>query len=151
MTIKSLNEVEIEKYKYNIINLLKYSYSISFPDNNINDDYYSNKIEKLINFKKDGNTYINALFVENKVVGFIWFFTKNNVKPNIVHINHFVVDKKHQGKKYGQILFNSVKDFPFENKIDKMELIVSSTNKIALDFYIKNGFIQSRIILEKEI
>ena len=66
------------------------------------------------------------------LIGYICYF---HVKDE-VEIIKLGIMKSHQGKNYGSYLIQKIKSLP----IKKIFIEVSCFNKIAINFYIKNGF-----------
>ena len=66
------------------------------------------------------------------LIGYICYF---HVKDE-VEIIKLGIMKSHQGKNYGSYLIQKIKSLP----IKKIFIEVSCLNKIAINFYFKNGF-----------
>ena len=66
------------------------------------------------------------------LIGYICYF---HVKDE-VEIIKLGIMKSHQGENYGSYLIQKIKSLP----IKKIFIEVSCLNKIAINFYIKNGF-----------
>ena len=66
------------------------------------------------------------------VIGYVCFFQVND-EVEIIKIG---IIKSHQGKSYGSYLIKNIKKLP----IKKIFLEVSCLNKMAIKFYMKNGF-----------
>ena len=96
--------------------------------------------------------YEIILVIENneKIVGYIKF--KYKIKePKAIWIDELVIDSNHKKKGYGKRLIEEVTLFAEKNNCKRIELNCWSFNEDALKFYEKIGFIQQRIIFEKEV
>src|SRR5699024_5308942 len=85
----------------------------------------------------------------DKIIGFVWFFIKNNTFPKTIHVNHFVVSEEFRGKGLGKDLWEKVEEFAINNDIEDIELLVSKNNENAVNFYLKSNFEIERFVMKK--
>lgn len=146
-----LSSEDIETYKFNIINLMKQSYSISFPKEKNNQQDFEKRIISLKNYINNEQAVVYGAMENNKVIGFIWFFYKIVQDKNIVHVNHFVIDEKYRGAGIGKQLWLRLEQYGTAKKIDEIELMVTKNNYEALKFYEKKDFEVERLIMKKRL
>ena len=74
-----------------------------------------------------------------------------NKATNSIWIDEIIIDNDYKKKGYGKKLIMEVAKFAEKNNCKRIELNCWSFNRDALKFYEKIGFIQQRIIFEKEV
>ena len=104
----------------------------------------------LINTLKSTEEIILVIEINNIIIGYVKF--KYNTKATkFIWIDEIVIDNDYKKKGYGKTLITEVTKFAKENNCKRIELNCWSFNKDALRFYEKIGFVQQRIIFEKEV
>ena len=84
------------------------------------------------------------------IIGYVKFKYKTKATKSI-WIDEIIIDNDYKKKGYGKTLITEVTKFAKENKCKRIELNCWSFNEDALKFYEKIGFVQQRIIFEKEV
>lgn len=148
MKITELKSQEIDIYKDSIVDLLHQSFTQSFPGKSINLIELYERLEKLKEYLLADNTRFFCVIEQENIIGFIWFFIKNN---ETIHVNHFSIDKDYRRKGVGQRLIKSVESFAYENQINEIELLVTISNEDAIRFYKNNDFVSERLIMKKRL
>ena len=104
----------------------------------------------LINDLKSTEEIILVIEINNIIIGYVKF--KYNTKATkFIWIDEIVIDNDYKKKGYGKTLITEVTKFAKENNCKRIELNCWSFNEDALKFYEKIGFVQQRIIFEKEV
>ena len=104
----------------------------------------------LINTLKSTEEIILVIEINNIIIGYVKF--KYNTKATkFIWIDEIVIDNDYKKKGYGKTLITEVTKFAKENNCKRIELNCWSFNEDALRFYEKIGFVQQRIIFEKEV
>lgn len=149
MQIKRIDKAIAEKYSDRIIELLDEVLDIN---NVVVDKNYSlNLVSEMGKFIDDGSAYIVGAFDDEKLIGFIWCYRRIFNQEERLHIYHFIVDKTCRGAGVGQQLINTAFTYAQENNISKIDLMATSSNKQALNFYYKNKFVDERLLLSRGI
>lgn len=148
MKISELKSQEIDIYKDSIIDLLHQSFMQSFPGISIKLKELYERLEKLKDYLLTDNTKFFCVIEQENIIGFIWFFIKNN---ETIHVNHFSIDKNYRRKGIGKSLIKSVECFAYENQINEIELFVTTSNEDAIMFYKNNDFETERLIMKKRL
>jgi ribosomal-protein-alanine N-acetyltransferase len=79
--------------------------------------------------------------IDNQIIGFINY----DIMYDTSEIEYIYVDKKYRNNKIGYYLLKkAIEEIDFHN-IKKITLEVKTTNKVAIQFYKKNGFEQVAI------
>lgn len=98
----------------------------------------------LLKIKSDSSKYI--LIIEDEIndvtelVGTCSILIEQKIIHDygiVAHIEDFIIDDKHRGKKYGSVLLKEVIDIA--KNLDCYKIILNCKDEIK-DFYIKNGF-----------
>ena len=104
----------------------------------------------LINVLKSSDEIILVIEINDIIIGYVKF--KYNTKATkSIWIDEIIIDNNYKKKGYGKILITEVTKFAEKNNCKRIELNCWSFNGDALKFYEKIGFIQQRIIFEKEV
>lgn len=110
-------------------------------------DYFSNLIE---------NQFVYLAEVENKVIGYIigTIFPEDsitNYKGKSAEIDNIYIDEDYRnsgiGTKFEELFVNWCK----KNNVKRIFTTTEISNKIAIDFYKKNGFKEKSTILTKKL
>lgn len=151
MNVFRLEKEDVDNYKADIIIMLKQSFAKSFPESNIDDDYYYNRIDTLKEYIKEDKATVYATTNGTGLSGFIWFYPKDNVDGRVLHIVHFVVHDKCRRRGIGIKLLEKAEEFAFNKKIQHIELIVTNDNVDAVNFYRKRDFQVKRFVMKKRL
>lgn len=100
---------------------------------------------------QDGTAIIIGAIQEEKLNGFIWGYLRKSDEKARAHINYFVVNKDIRGQGIGQGLIREFYKEIEEKNINEIELMVTCSNKRAMNFYEKQGFNEERVLLWKRL
>lgn len=154
---RKMNEIELKEFDIEAVN--KYKEQIKcylkdiFDENVISND--NNKIEKIMEemkqFIEDKSAIIIGAFKKERLLGFIWGYKTSINDKNRIHINYFVVDGKCRKQGIGSQLIEKIYKIAKEMQIQEVELMVTTKNATAVNFYKKQGFEEERVKLCKRI
>lgn len=134
--MKKISYRKIEKEEFNKLKRL-------FPSNDKLWIDYRNKRIKQIE-KREADIFI--IEVDKKIIGEITVNYKSNklqtetIPNKRVYLETFRIDKKHQGKGWGQKLINYCIHYLEEQGYTEFTIGVEENNKIAKHIYFKLGF-----------
>ena len=154
---RNMNEIELKEFAIETVNKYKEELKLYLKDvldeNGISND--NNKIEKIMEemkqFIEDKSAIIIGAFQKEKLLGFIWGYKTSTNDKNRIHINYFVVDEKCRKQGIGSQLIKKIYEIAKEMKIQEVELMVTTKNATAVNFYKKQGFEEERVKLCKRI
>ncbi len=127
-----INILSKEFAKSNISDLIRISKEIPFE--------YWEKEHFLFDLSKKWDYSLVAVNeITQKVLGFIICSQKEEFS---IHIHKFAVEKESQSKKIGYILLEKLEKECYSTQIRKITLKVHVSNIRAINFYLKNGFVQ---------
>ena len=91
-----------------------------------------------LNFRYDSNPYERMFCYKknNKIIGFISY----SIIYERAELNYIVVDEKYRRKGIAQKLLDFALDDLKNNMVENFSLEVNVNNKVAIKFYLKNGF-----------
>src|SRR5699024_159111 len=118
MKVTQLTVNDIDNHNLDIKEMLKQSFEISFPKSNFDIEYFSSKLKDLRKYIVNETGIIFGCKNNDKIIGFVWFFIKNNTFPKTIHVNHFVVSEEFRGKGLGKDLWEKVEEFAINNDIE---------------------------------
>jgi GNAT superfamily N-acetyltransferase len=116
-----------------------------FPD--LDEDGKKHEFEKMFN---DSEKNIIVVEDNNIIVGFIEFVIRDK-KTKSLWIDELFVNSDYRRKGYGKALMDYVDQFAKENNCQRVEFNCWKFNDNAIKFYNKLGYLEQRIIYEKNI
>lgn len=140
---------DIEKYKIDIMTMLKQSYGKSFPTKSIDTESLLQRVESLKLYISENKAVVYGSKIDLSLAGFIWFFEKDSLNKKIIHINSFVVHEDFRRQGVGRALWIEVEKYVNQKGIPEIELIVTKENEDAVDFYKKRNFEVERLVMKK--
>ena len=147
MYIKKLNNDGIKQYKVSLNKCI--SQLISHEEESKERENKTIKIyENMLKYTQDGTAIILGAVNDSELLGFIWAYKINNITA---HINYFCVSSDNRNCGLGSLLLKEIEREIIKNyaEIKQIELLVYATNAGAINFYEKNGYLQSSLIDEK--
>lgn len=120
-------------------------------DDNINENivinnYYENYIYK-------GNTCLLFALIDNKIVGYIYGFIKNDgntVMNKVALLDALYVDIEYRKLGVATTLINEFKNW-FKDKANSIEVNVCYQNESAVKLYKKHNFIGTKMTMECDL
>lgn len=151
MQVIQLTSDSVTKYEYSIKSLLRIGYMASF-NAMPTPRYVDEKIAKLHCFLQDGSAIVLGIEEDDhKLAGYLWAFSHNTVHGLRLHVQHLAVMPQYQGQGMGKLLIEKLDEIAQGRNIREIELIVSSDNQSAVDFYTKREFAVERYIMTKRV
>lgn len=147
--------MKLERVNISLFNKYKEDfkkYILFVLEENFNGDltYEANRsIENMESFINDESAYVIGAFDEEKLVGFIWAYKKMFNKKEKIHISYLFVDSNFRRQGIATKLFECIVEYAHDNNIKELDLMVTSDNKNAINFYEKLGFSIERLNLCK--
>lgn len=151
MEVIKLSIRDIDRHKLDIVDMLRQSHEISFPDDMCDYDYHVNRVKKLKTYIKNDKAIALAIRQNTKLVALVWFFEKTILGKNVLHVNHFVVDEIYRGIGLGRLLIEEVHKHGESKNISQVELLATKNNIEAVRFYEKNGYDIERFLMVKRL
>lgn len=146
--IKTETHKYFKKNRQLVIELIKESMKISFPNDVITGKKIDNRYEKMIHHLENGSGKVIVVEDGNILLGYLWYFTINK---NRIHINQIVINEKNRGQGLGSKLLEKLYQEAKSNRISEIELNVTKANEMAVAFYEKEKFEVERILLKRDI
>lgn len=116
----------------------------------LKDSFYSKtvssetKIEELAKKFSENAEFFIASQDEN-ILGFISFYC-NDFCSKTAYISMIIIDKNYQGKGLGKVLLKTAVDYCKTQEMKCVKLEVACSNKNAIEFYEKFGFVRTEKI-----
>lgn len=128
---------------------------------NMTDYHYADKIptpeemearfDQLLNYLKDGQAFFLAAIEKEELVGFIWLYQRPFLDYKRLIINSFFVNDTWRSRGIGTQLVNAAEQLAQTEGCREMATHYSVENPRAGHFYEKNGFLEKRVEVVKEI
>lgn len=149
---KSLDKEKIDFFQKDLIELFTNSFNSSFPNEKFEDEFIIQKVEQCLSFYDKGEAVVICAIDTNtnRIVGFIYFYEKDEREKTIIHLNHIAVKPDWQKQGIATELINRMEKYAKENKISKISLDVTLENKSAVLLYKKLHFKEIRMHMEKD-
>jgi ribosomal protein S18 acetylase RimI-like enzyme len=145
ITIQQITSEKVITDRQEIIDLLKENLQVNIPEMKNIEIYVLEKLDQLVEFLKEKKAFVLGAYYQKTLIGFVWGY---KMEGNIIHISHLVVNRFFRGKGIGSNLLNAFeKNFGANMNIS---IIASTVNTKAIDFYIKHGYEEKRVYLEKK-
>ncbi|MGL5098620.1 MAG: GNAT family N-acetyltransferase [Fusobacteriaceae bacterium] len=87
----------------------------------------------------------------DKLLGMCWYFFREESGEKICHISQMAVVKEHQGMGISTKFLSALEKICSEKGVKKIDLNVGAINKLGIDFYKKNNFLEERILMKKQL
>ena len=107
--------------------------------------------QKMLYYTRDHSAIIIGAFQKHNLLGFIWAYKREVFHEERYHVNHVVVHPEFRSFGIGSKLLDCIKEIAIENKIEKIELIVTASNDKVRSMYDKLGYKAERISLCKQL
>lgn len=105
----------------------------------------------LIRYAEDGSAIIYCVFQENVIVGLLWAYRRSFMGALRIHVDEFVVSPACRGKGVGRLLMDALEKDAAAEKITEIDLLVSAASESGVAFYQRNGFVNERFWMKKNV
>lgn len=123
----------------------------SFPETPILDEeYHKQKLEKAMKRKFD---ILKVALLDDEIVGWLWLRTENdrNTSEKFGYIKSIIIKPKHRRQGFGKRLLEAAKYFFLSKGINRIDLIVSASNRNAFLFFEEVGFEREHSTMRKKL
>ncbi len=151
MEIFRLSTDDVDKHRVELELMLRQVYSESFPDTEIYDGLYSERIEALKAYMSEDRAIVYGAREGSHLVGFIWIFESDGFDGKTIHINYIVVQSGSRGYGIGRRLLDEVENHAERRGIRQIELLVTCSNERAVGVFKRQGFGVERFMMKKRI
>ncbi|PAM96782.1 hypothetical protein B4N84_00440, partial [Flavobacterium sp. IR1] len=77
-----------------LIDLLEDNLKINFPNMSNLTKYAINGYDDMLRFKKDNSAILIGAFDKERIIGFLWAYTREILGESRIHIGHIVVNSE---------------------------------------------------------
>lgn len=151
LKIVRLYSDSFNEYRNDICRMLKESSQFSFPDVSFDDTYYVDRLNRIENYVHESSAIIFLALIDNQVVGWLWCHEIIRIKEKRIHIANITVDQQYRKHGIGQALLSMAEEYALDNEYLGIDLLVTATNKSAIDFYSHHGYETERLQLKKNL
>lgn len=148
MIFKKCDESDIRNNQQAFSDLFISVYHVNFPDGEFTNNFGYERVQDILGYIEDKSAIVYGAFEDDRLAGFIWGYTRRISEEIRIHVPVLVVNKQHQRKGVARRLMEMMKSYCHDNSIFTIEVMVSSTNNDALEYYEKVGFKETRKLLE---
>jgi ribosomal protein S18 acetylase RimI-like enzyme len=149
--VRLISVEDLIKNKNFLIALLKDNLKINFPNTSNLTKYAINSYDDMLRFKKGNSAILIGAFDKEKIIGFLWAYTREILGEKRVHIGHIVVNSEVRSGGIGSKLLECLEDYSFHENIKKIDLMTTFENEKTMNFYKAKGYSMVRVQLEKEL
>lgn len=149
--VRLISVEELIENKNFMIDLLEDNLKINFPNMSNLTKYALNGYDDMLRFKRDNSAILIGAFDNERIIGFIWAYTREILGERRIHIGHIVVSSEVRSGGIGSKLLKCLEDYSIRENIKKIDLMTTFENEKTMKFYKANGFSIVRVQLEKEL
>ncbi|MDF0727056.1 GNAT family N-acetyltransferase [Cytobacillus sp. S13-E01] len=149
--VRLISVEDLVENKIFLINLLEDNLKINFPNMSNLTEYAINGYDDMLRFKKDNSAILIGAFDKEKIIGFLWAYTREILSERRIHIGHIVVNSEVRSGGIGSKLLKCLEDYSIRVNIKKIDLMTTLENEKTMKFYKENGYSIVRVQLEKEL
>jgi ribosomal protein S18 acetylase RimI-like enzyme len=117
----------------------------------IREVWVNEKYNNLLTFSADKSAIILSVIDNDKLLGFLWAYQREESSISRVHITEFVVHEDYQHLGIGTSLLSAIEKEARKKEIHRLELLCEPKNNNALSFYTKNNFRIIKFKMEKKL
>jgi ribosomal protein S18 acetylase RimI-like enzyme len=150
MILRKLDSNDVQNYKNEFVSLLQEVYSINFSDFSNVDNKAEETFKRIYQYSLDGSAILFGVIHET-LIGFVWAYVRDVLGEKRIHVDEFVIANTYRGSGLGTSLQQFLEDIAKEIGIEKLELMVTDSNEHAVSFYLKNGYVTKRSLMEKDL
>ena len=134
-----------------IAELFNSSVRINFPDAEVDETYGTVKCGEVETFLGDGSAIVFAAIEGEKLAGWVWCHQIHRLDGFRIHIAEISVAEEWYRRGIGSKLLEEVERYAAENEYHAIDLLVTSSNISAVNFYEKANFKPERYLMKKNI
>lgn len=149
MDVRELQYEDVIDFEENISSYIAICFESTYKK--YSEELVKEKIRSLRTNLKLDRAYSFGAFENGAMVGFLWAYQITSPEGASFHVAYIAVDAFARGKGVGRRLLSVAEDKAMKLGINNIELIVSTRNKKAIQFYTKDGYLEERYILKKKL
>lgn len=134
-----------------ITELFNCSVLINFPDAEVDKNYGMNKCREVDSYLENGSAIVYAAIEGEKLAGWVWCHQIHRLDGLRIHIAEIAVAEEWHRHGIGSKLIEKVEQYASENGYQVVELLVTTSNLSAVNFYEKADFKPERYLMKKTI
>ncbi len=150
MEIVQLYQPEVAEYRETLVSLMRLCVTANFSYS-VADDFYSKKLDGLEQYLLEEKAYLFVAREDGDVGAFLWACELNTAFGRKFHVLYFAVLPEYQGHGLGALLLKRAEEQAKALNIPQIELMVTSQNLKAVEFYVHQSYQTERLILTKKI
>lgn len=151
MQIIRISHDNFSLWKDRIAELFNSSVRINFPDAEVEKTYGMVKCEEVEKYLEEGSAIVFAAIEDEKLAGWVWCHQIHRLDGMRIHIAEIAVAEEWHRRGIGSKLIKEVEHYAVENKFHAIDLLVTSSNRSAVNFYEKADFKPERYLMKKII
>jgi ribosomal protein S18 acetylase RimI-like enzyme len=149
--VRLISVEDLIENKSFLIDLLEDNLKINFPNMSNLTKYAINAYDDMLRFKKGNSAILIGAFDKEKIIGFLWAYTREILGERRIHIGHIVVNSEVRSGGIGSKLLKCLEDYSIYENIKKIDLMTTFENEKTMKFYKAKGYSIVRVQLEKEL
>lgn len=124
------------------------AYALNFPQQIFGKSEGESRYHSLLSYLENGQGSVLGLLKEERLIGFLWYF---KTATNRFHINEIIISPEHRSSGYGKILLEELIAIGKTEGIPQIELFVTCSNQVAVNFYESYDFRPERMLMVKHL
>lgn len=149
--VRMLGSQDLLEHEDVLRGLLLENARVNFPDAKepavMADSWFAN----LTRFVDDGSAVALGAFDGGSLKGLVWAYRREVSGEERMHLGHIVVAPDARSRGIGRQLLEGVENTTRDAGVSTIELMTSIDNTAASRFYAANGFVATRVLMEKGV
>ena len=143
---------ELDRHRSDIQDMLEENmYKFHYPEAKVDHAYIAQRFEDLKGHVANGNTYVIGALRREKLLGFIWVYTRPFANHRRMIVNALFIAEPHRGQGLGRRLMHSAEALAVECGCQAMSTHYAIHNKTAEAFYAANDLAKTRVEVVKSL
>lgn len=150
-------KTEDEYGAYLKLAILNYAKEKEIGEGHTSENAFKIALESFSSLLPDGlqtsNQFIYSITEKEseKMIGTLWIAKRTNLGKDYAYIYDIMLDENVRGKGYGKLLMNLVEEEVKKKNLKTISLHVFGHNKVARALYLKSGYIETNVMMKKDL
>jgi len=149
--VRRLESRDVAEWEHTLRDLLLENAQVNFPRAEAPTVMAEGWFANLARFVDDGSAVALGAFEDGALKGLVWAYRREVAGQARMHLGHIVVAVDARSRGLGQRLLEAVERAARDEGVNTIELLASVDNTSASRFYAANGFVATRVQMEKDL
>lgn len=147
--IRVIGYEEVIKYEEELTFFLRMNLEENYPEFDVDSmtkQFYNN----MVKYAEDNSAILIGAFDGNQLIGFHWGHESLFLGKRRMHSYMNAINPKYRGQHIGSNFFRKLEEISRDRGIDEIEAFCRTTNPVAVNYHLHNGFeVESYKVVKK--